>query len=90
MNALHSREHEKIVSSVWGEEGTVVSSQRRSDRPCEIRKKSGQQRRRGRDGRREQRREEVGGGGGESVSSLKERNGRIGAFPPHGYSTFMT
>lgn len=29
-------------------------------------------------------------GGEESVSSLKERNGRIGAFPPRGYSTFMT
>lgn len=28
--------------------------------------------------------------GEESVSSLKERNGRIGAFPPRGYSTFMT
>ena len=26
----------------------------------------------------------------ESVRSLKERNGRIGAFPPRGYSTFMT
>lgn len=24
------------------------------------------------------------------MSSLKERNGRIGAFPPCGYSTFMT
>lgn len=24
------------------------------------------------------------------MSSLKERNGGIGAFPPRGYSTFMT
>lgn len=24
------------------------------------------------------------------MSSLKERNGGIGAFPPHGYSTFIT
>lgn len=27
---------------------------------------------------------------GKEGSSLKERNGRIGAFPPRGYSTFMT
>lgn len=51
----------------------------------EWRKKSGQQRRQGREG---DRRRVVRGE--KSVSSLKERNGRIGAFPPRGYSTFMT
>ena len=46
-------------------------------------KKSGQRKQGGRGA-------EWKGGEEESVSSLKERNGRIGAFPPRGYSTFMT
>lgn len=60
-----------IGGAEWGEEGTGVVPERRSDRLCEMRNKSGRQRE-------------------EDRGSLKERNGRIGAFPPCGHSTFMT
>lgn len=78
MNARHNREQEKIVSSVPGEEGSVVSPSARVKEALQ----NMEEIRTGEAGRET--------GGEESMRALKERNGRTGAFPPRGYSTFMS
>lgn len=84
MNARHNGEAgRKIVSSARGEEGRTASS---PPPPSAQVKQARQNKERNQDSQGREAEEQSGKEG----SSLKERNGRIGAFPPRGYSTFMT